>query len=57
MATGIAITSEIIKYTGRPMSLTEIVDAVERIAKKEVKPELDPLSGMSVEKVVLTYGL
>jgi hypothetical protein len=39
------------------MSLNEIVDAVEKIAKKQVSPEVDPLTGMSIEKVVLTYGL
>jgi len=57
MATGIFIPTQILKYTGRPMSLNEIVASVEKIHKKEVKPEVDPLTGMSIEKVVLTYGL
>jgi 2-oxoglutarate ferredoxin oxidoreductase subunit alpha len=57
MTTGIFISNQILKYTGRPMSLNEIVDSVEKIMKKEVKPEIDPLTGMSIEKVVLTYGL
>ena len=57
MATGIFISTQILKYTGRPMSLNEIVASVEKLNKKEVKPEVDPLTGMSIEKVVLTYGL
>ena len=57
MTTGIFISAQIVKYTGRPMSLTEIVSAVEKFVKKEVGAEIDPLTGMSVEKVVLTYGL
>ncbi|MGH7740268.1 MAG: 2-oxoacid:acceptor oxidoreductase subunit alpha [bacterium] len=57
MRTGLFISSQIIKYTGRPMSLTEIVDGVEKIHKKQVPVEVDPVTGMSVEKVVLTYGL
>jgi hypothetical protein len=39
------------------MSLNEIVDAVEKLIKKEVKPEVDPLTGMTIENEVLTYGL
>jgi hypothetical protein len=39
------------------MSLDEIVDSVGKIVKKEITPEQDPLTGMSIEKVVLTYGL
>ena len=57
MTTGVFISSQILKYTGRPMSLNEIVDSVEKMVKKEVKSEVDPLTGMSIEKVVLTYGL
>ncbi len=57
MATGIFVPSQVIKYTGRPMSLDEIVDSVEKLFKKQVSPEEDPLTGMSIEKVVLTYGL
>jgi 2-oxoglutarate ferredoxin oxidoreductase subunit alpha len=57
MSTGIFIPAQILKYTGRPMSLNEIVDAVEKIVKKQIAPETDPLTGMSIEKVVLTYGL
>jgi 2-oxoglutarate ferredoxin oxidoreductase subunit alpha len=57
MRTGIFISSQIVKYTGRPMSLNEIVDGVEKIQKKEVASEMDLMMGMSVEKVVLTYGL
>jgi len=57
MGTGIFISAQIIKYTGRPMSLNEIVDSVEKISKKQVAAEVDPLTGMSIEKVVLTYGL
>ena len=55
MRTG--FTSQILKYTGRPMSLNEIVEGVSKIQKKEASAELDPMTGMSVEKVVLTYGL
>ncbi|HTC21363.1 MAG TPA: 2-oxoacid:acceptor oxidoreductase subunit alpha [bacterium] len=57
MSTGIFIPTQILKYTGRPMSLNEIVDAIEKIVKKQIAPETDPLTGMSIEKVVLTYGL
>ncbi len=57
MATGIFISSQVVKYTGRPMSLDEIVSSVEKLSKKEIKPEMDPLTGQSIEKVVLTYGL
>jgi hypothetical protein len=57
MRTGIFISSQILKYTGRPMSLNEIVEGVSKIQKKEAFAELDPMTGMSVEKVVLTYGL
>lgn len=57
MSTGIFIASQVVKYTGRPMSLNEIVGSIEKIAKKEVAPEVDPLTGQSIEKVVLTYGL
>ena len=57
MSTGIFIPTQIVKYTGRPMSLNEIVDSVEKITKKEITPETDPLTGQSIEKVVLTYGL
>lgn len=57
MNTGLFISSQIVKYTGRPMSLNEIVDAVEKLMKKEVASEMDPLTGQSIEKVVLTYGL
>ncbi|HEY5039762.1 MAG TPA: hypothetical protein VIJ93_11870, partial [bacterium] len=57
MTTGVFISTQILKYTGRPMSLNEIVDSVEKIMKNEVTPEVDPLTGMSIEKVVLTYGL
>ena len=57
MHTGLFVPAQILKYTGRPMSLNEIVDAVEKIVKKQITPEVDPLTGMSIEKVVLTYGL
>jgi len=57
MGTGIFIPAQIIKYTGRPMSLNEIVDSMEKFSKKQVAAEVDPLTGMSIEKVVLTYGL
>jgi 2-oxoglutarate/2-oxoacid ferredoxin oxidoreductase subunit alpha len=57
MSTGIFIPFQILKYTGRPMSLNEIVDAAEKIFKKQITREMDPLTGMSIEKVVLTYGL
>ncbi|HET9869686.1 MAG TPA: transketolase C-terminal domain-containing protein, partial [bacterium] len=57
MRTGIFIPSQIVKYTGRPMSLNEVVDSVEKFHKKKVQAEVDPLTGLSVEKVVLTYGL
>lgn len=57
MTTGVFISNQILKYTGRPMSLNEIVDSVEKIMKKQIKPEIDPLTGMSIEKVVLTHGL
>ena len=57
MGTGIFISTQIVKYTGRPMSLNEIVDSMEKISKKQVPTEVDPLTGMSIEKVVLTYGL
>ena len=57
MATGIYISAKIVKYTGRPMSYNEIISAVEKLVKKEVTPEVDPLTGQSIEKVVLTYGL
>lgn len=57
MTTGVFISNQILKYTGRPMSLNEIIDSVEKIVKKEVKSEIDPLTGMTIEKVVLTYGL
>ncbi len=57
MATGIFISAQIVKYTGRPMSLNEIVDSMEKFSKKQVASEVDPLTGMSIEKVVLTYGL
>jgi len=57
MGTGIFISTQIIKYTGRPMSLNEIVESVEKISKKQIAPEVDPLTGLSIEKVVLTYGL
>src|SRR5579871_1056230 len=57
MATGIFIPTQVVKYTGRPMSLNEIIDSVEKIVKKQVPPEVDPLTGQSIEKVVLTYGL
>lgn len=57
MNTGLFIPSQVIKYTGRPMSLNEILDSVEKIMNKQVAPEVDPLSGQSIEKVVLTYGL
>ncbi len=57
MSTGIFISSQVVKYTGRPMSLNEIVDSIEKVAKKLVAPETDSLTGMSIEKVVLTYGL
>ena len=57
MNTGLFLSSQIIKYTGRPMSLNEMVEAVEKLWKKEVAPETDPLTGMPIEKVVLTYGL
>jgi 2-oxoglutarate ferredoxin oxidoreductase subunit alpha len=43
--TGIEITRRVLKWTGRPMSETEIVSAVEEIADK------------GATKVVLTYGL
>ena len=57
MATGIFIPTQVVKYTGRPMSLDEIIDSVEKIVKKQVPAEVDPLTGQSIEKVVLTYGL
>ncbi len=57
MNTGIHIESQILKYTGRPMSLNEIVNTVEKLYKKEVATELDALTGAPTEKVVLTYGL
>jgi len=42
--TGIAIPHRVLKWTGRPISQTEMVAALEQIAKKKT------------EKVVLTYG-
>jgi pyruvate/2-oxoacid:ferredoxin oxidoreductase alpha subunit len=57
MSTGIFISSQVVKYTGRPISLDEIVSSVAKLSKKEVAPEVDPLTGQSIEKVVLTYGL
>ena len=57
MSTGIFIPAQIVKYTGRPMSLNEIIYSVEKLVKKEIPSEIDPLSGQSIEKVVLTYGL
>jgi hypothetical protein len=39
------------------MSLNEIVNAVQKLVKKEVPAEPDTLTGVPVEKVVLTYGL
>jgi 2-oxoglutarate ferredoxin oxidoreductase subunit alpha len=57
MSTGLFIPGQIVKYTGRPMSLGEIVGAVTKLVKREVAPETDPLTGQSIEKVVLTYGL
>lgn len=44
MRTGIQIPHEVLKYTGRPISETEIVAAVQSIVKEQTK------------KVVLTYG-
>ena len=43
--TGIEIPHRILKWTGRPMSETEIVSAVTEIAQKKT------------DKVVLRYGL
>jgi len=43
MNTGFRITKEIVKYTGRPIYLNELVDAVLKILKGE-------------DRVVLTYG-
>jgi 2-oxoglutarate ferredoxin oxidoreductase subunit alpha len=57
MNTGRMINSHILKYTGRPISLNELVDSVSKIMKKQVTPERDPLTGQSVERMVLTYGL
>ncbi len=57
MSTGLFIKSQIVKYTGRPMSLNEILDSIEKLVKNQVTPEMDALSGQSIEKVVLTYGL
>jgi 2-oxoglutarate ferredoxin oxidoreductase subunit alpha len=57
MTTGIYIPARIVKYTGRPMSLNELVDVVEKIHKNQIPSELDPLTGMTIEKAVLTYGL
>ncbi len=57
MNTGINISSQIIKYTGRPMSLNEIVNSVEKFMKKEVAAVMDPLTGTPSEKMVLNYGL
>jgi len=57
MTTGLFIPAQIVKYTGRPMSLGEVVGAVVKLIKKEVTPEADTLTGQSIEKVVLTYGL
>jgi 2-oxoglutarate ferredoxin oxidoreductase subunit alpha len=57
MSLGVNIPSQIVKYTGRPMSLNEIVNSVQKLVKKEIPPEKDMLTGMPVEKVVLTYGL
>jgi 2-oxoglutarate ferredoxin oxidoreductase subunit alpha len=57
MSTGIFIPAQVVKYTGRPISLDEIVNAVTKLSKKEVASEVDPLTGQSIEKVVLTYGL
>lgn len=57
MSTGIFIPAQVVKYTGRPISLDEIVGAVTKLSKKEVASETDPLTGQSIEKVVLTYGL
>jgi 2-oxoglutarate ferredoxin oxidoreductase subunit alpha len=55
--TGILITSRISKYTGRPMSLNEIVSATEKIFNGEVQEEKDETLDASIERVVLTYGL
>ncbi len=44
METGIKMDHMVVKYTGRPMSETEVVNALRDIAKKQT------------EKVVLTYG-
>jgi len=57
MSLGQFIPAQIVKYTGRPMSLNEIVDSVEKIMKKQIPAEKDALTGLPVEKVVLTYGL
>lgn len=57
MHTSIHIPAQIVKYTGRPMSLNEVVDSVEKILNKDVPAVMDPLSAEPVERVVLTYGL
>ena len=57
MRTGLHLSRQVLKYTGRPISLNEAVAAAERFSKDEVQGEKDPLSGQTVEKVVLTYGL
>jgi hypothetical protein len=44
MATGITVTKKIAKFTGRPITLNEMIEAVERIIFKNER------------HVVLSYG-
>lgn len=44
MRTGIQLAHKILKYTGRPISQTEVVDAVQQVLQQRT------------ERVVLTYG-
>jgi len=58
MHTGINVPSQVVKYTGRPMSLNEVADSVEKIANGQIKPEPSfPAGNQQVERVVLSYGL
>lgn len=58
MHTGVRISTQIVKYTGRPMSLTEVLASIERVLKGEIESVEDPLNPLEKkEKVVLSYGL